>query len=367
MLVAKILKNNYLRLMARNTSDTVQQYASIEADILAGRFSPYYLIFGKEHFYIDRLCSLLMDKALPPEERDFGQLVFYGADADAAQVVSAARQYPMMVSRQVVVVKEAQMMRKIEQLADYYPNIMPSTILIVCYKTPNEAGSTKNIDKRTKFYKDASKVGVVFESDPVPEGRIPLWIEKYVSSKGMEITPDASMMMAEACGTDLSKIALEVDKLSRLFAQDTGKRITADIVEENVGISRDYSVFELTKALSAKDTATVYRIAVFFGQSPKRFPIQMTMGALSSHFIKLMRYHAAVADRAPRAEIASAVGINPYFLGEYETAARNYPLKKCMKVIATLREYDYRSKSNARGSADDGELLLELVSRILNG
>ena len=353
--------------MARNTPDTVQQFAAIEADILAGRFSPYYLLFGKEHFYIDRLCSLLMDKALPPEERDFGQLVFYGADADPAQVVSAARQYPMMVSCQVVVVKEAQMMKKIELLADYYPNIVPTTILIVAYKTPNDNTSTKNIDKRTKFFKDASKVGVVFESNPVPEGRIPLWIEQYVSSKGMSITPDASMMLAEACGTDLSKIALEVDKLSRLLGDAEQKRISADTVEENVGISRDYSVFELTKALSSKDVTTCYKIAVFFGQSPKRFPIQMVMGALSSHFIKILRYHAAVADHASRQEIASAIGINPYFIGDYEAAARNYPLKKCMKVIAVLREYDYRSKSNARGSADDGELMLELISRILNG
>ena len=353
--------------MARSTSDTVQQFAALEADILAGKFSPYYLLFGKEHFYIDRLCSLLMEKTLPPEERDFGQLVFYGADADPAQVVSAARQYPMMVSRQVVVVKEAQMMKKIELLAEYYPNIVPTTILIVCYKTPNESGSTKNIDKRTKFFKDASKVGVVFESNPVQEGRIPLWIEKYVASKGMEITPDASMMLAEACGTDLSKIALEVDKLSRLFGEGEKRRITAETVEENVGISREYSVFELNKVLSSKDVVACYRIASFFGQSPKRFPIQLIMGALSSHFIKLLRYHAAVADRASRAEIAQAIGINPYFIGEYETAARNYPLKKCMKVIATLREYDYRSKSNARGSADDGELLMELVSRILNG
>lgn len=352
--------------MARSATDTVQQFAAIEADILAGRFSPFYLLFGKEHFYIDRLCSLLMDKALPPEERDFGQLVFYGADADPAQVVSAARQYPMMVSRQIVVVKEAQMMKKIDRLADYYSSVVPTTILVVCYKTPNESGSTKNIDKRTKFYKDASKVGVVFESNPVQEGRIPLWIENYVRSKGMEITPDASMMLTEACGTDLSKIALEVDKLSGLLGDSQKKRLTAETIEQNVGISREYSVFELTKALSAKDVAACYKIAVFFGQSPKRFPIQLVMGALSSHFLKIMRYHAAVADRAPRTEIASAVGINPYFLGEYETAARNYPLKRCMKVIAILREYDYRSKSNARGEADDGELLLELVSRILN-
>lgn len=352
--------------MARIAPDTVQQYSSIEADILAGKFAPYYLLFGKEHFYIDRLCSLIMDKALLPEERDFGQLVFYGADADSDQVVSAARQYPMMVSRQLVVVKEAQMMKKIDRIAEYYANIVPTTVLVVCYKTPNEAGSTKNIDKRTRFYKDASKVGVVFESNPVPEGRIPLWIEKYVASKGIEITPDASVMMAEACGADLSKIALEVDKLTRLFSGSASGKITADIIEENVGISREYSVFELTKALSARNISATYRIAAFFGQTPKRFPIQMVMGALSSHFIKILRYHAAVADRASRAEIASAIGVNPYFMSEYENAARNYPLKKCMKVIAVLREYDYRSKSNARGSADDGELLLELVSRILN-
>lgn len=350
--------------MAKTTSDTTAQYNALRAEIEAGGIRPFYLLFGKEHYYIDALCSAIMEKALPPEERDFGQTVCFGSDVTAAQVVSAARQYPMMVSRQVVVVKEAQMMSKIEDIGIYFEAMMPTTVLVICYKTPNDpAKSSKNIDKRTSFYKAACKAGVVFESNQVADYKMPQWIEGYFRSRGLDITPDGAALLAEYAGVEIGKIVLEVDKLLKLLPEGTTS-VTASDIESNVGMSRDYSVFELTKALSVLDLPKAYRIAHFFGENEKRFPIQMTVAALASHFLKILRYNALAQAGVQRAEILSQLGINPYFGAEYDRAVRNYPLRKSMAAISILKEYDRRSKSNARGNASDGDLLTELISQL---
>ena len=351
--------------MAKTTTDTVQEYKTLREEILRGDIKPFYLLFGKEHYYIDELCRLLLETVVPPEERDFGQLVYYGADVTANQVVSTARQFPMMIARQIVVVKEAQMMKKVEDIGVYFEGIQPTTVLVICYKTNNDpTKSGKNIDKRSTFYKQAKKFGVAFESNPIPDYRIGRWIDGYLSGLGLSIAPDASALLAEAAGTDLQKITLSIDKLRKILPEDR-RRITARDIEENVGMSRDYSVFELTKALSLKDAPKAFRIARFFGDSPKRFPIQMTMAALSGHFLRLLRYHALLQTGAERGEILSQLGINPYFAGEYDAALRNYPAKKTMRAIALLKEYDRRSKSNTRGEASDGDLLKELIAKLL--
>lgn len=353
--------------MARQGTDSTQQFNALRSGILAGDIKPFYLLFGKEHYYIDELCNAIVDKALPPGERDFGQVVYYGADVSAAQVVSTARQFPMMVSRQVVIVKEAQMMQKIEDIGVYFEAMMPTTVLVICYKAPNDPAKTggRNIDKRTSFYKQASKVGVVFESNQIADYRMPKWIEDYFRTRGLAITPDGAALLAEYAGVDIHKIVLEVDKLVKVLPQGTTS-VTASDIELNVGMSRDYTAFELAKALSFKDAGKCYRIAHFFGQSEKRYPIQMTMAALSSHFLKILRFHALQEAGLQRGEILSQLGINPYFASEYDTALRNYPLRRNMKVISILREYDGRAKSNTRGLATDGELLTELIGKILN-
>ena len=351
--------------MAKQTTDTTAQFNALLADVKAGNIAPFYLLFGKEHYFIDALCSAIMEKALPAEERDFGQMVFYGADVTANQVVSAARQFPMMVSRQVVVVKEAQMMRKLEDIAVYFEAMMPTTVLVICYKTPNDPTKAgKSVDKRTSFYKQACKAGVVFESNQIADYKMAGWIESYFSSRGLKIAPDAASLLAEYVGVDIQKVVLEVDKLLKVMPEGR-TAVSASDIAENVGMSRDYTAFELTKALSLKDVQKCYRIASFFAQSEKRFPIQMTMAALSSHFLKLLRFHALLQAKVERSEILSQLGINPYFAREYDTALRNYPMRKTMKVVSILREYDYKSKSNARGNATDGELLTELISKIL--
>ena len=350
--------------MAKQTTDTVQQFNAISKDILSGVIKPFYLLFGKEHYYIDKLCDLLMDKVLPPEEKDFGQLVYYGSDVSANQVVNAARQFPMMISRQIVVVKEAQMMRRVEDIDVYFDGIQPTTVLVICYKTPNDpARSSRNIDKRTSFYKRAQKIGTVFESNQIPDYKIDRWIEEYARSQGLSIEPMAAKLMVEFAGADISKLVLEMDKLIKILPEGH-RSITVATVEENVGVSRDYSVFELTKALSIKDMRKAFRIVRFFSESGNRYPIQMILAALSSHFIRILRYHALLQEGTPRNTILSQLGIHPYFGSEYYTAIRHYPVKKTMKVIAILKDYDQKSKSNSRGNATDGELLQELVLKI---
>ena len=348
--------------MAKQATDTVQQFNAISKEILSGDIKPFYLLFGKEHYYIDKLCDLLMDKVLPPEEKDFGPLGYYGSDVSANQVSCrppVSDDFP-----QLVVVKEAQLMRKVEEIDVYFDGIQPTTVLVICYKTPNDpARSSRNIDKRTSFYKRAQKIGTVFESNQIPDYKIDRWIEEYARSQGLTIEPMAAKLMVEFAGADISKLVLELDKLIKLLPEGH-RSITVATVEENVGVSRDFSVFELTKALSVRDMRKAFRIVRFFSESGNRYPIQMIMAALSSHFIRILRYHALLQEGVPRNAILSQLGIHPYFGSEYDTAIRHYPAKKTMKVIALLKDYDQKSKSNARGNATDGELLQERVLKI---
>ena len=350
--------------MAGRGEDTGAAAARIEADIRKGDVKPVYLLFGKEHFYIDRICDLLVESVIPPEERDFGQMIYYGADVTAPQIISLARQYPMMVSRQMIVVKEAQAMKGVEDIAPYLENIMPTTVLVICYKTPNDGSSAKNIDKRKKLYKETLSKGVVLESEPVKDWNLDRWIESYFQGEGLELERGGAQLMSEACGNNLSKIALEVEKLKKNLGGNA--KVTQSMIEQNVGISRDWSAFELTNAVCDKNAAKVYKIAKYFGENPKRFPIQVTVATLAGQFIKLLRYHACREQRMSDSEISAELGVNPYFMRDYARYAKNYPLKSCMAAIAVLREYDSRSKSNARGSATDGELLIEIVSRLMN-
>lgn len=339
--------------------------AKLEAEIRSGDIKPFYLLFGKEHYYIDRICNLLMASVLPEGERDFGQMVYYGADTTPEEIVSHARQFPMMVSRQLIVVKEAQAMKNIEKIESYFDHLMPTTVLVICYKTPTDPTSSKNIDKRTKFYKRASEVGVALECEQVKEWKIIGWIEDFIRSEHLQLEEGGAEMLYEACGVDLAKIALAVDKLRKNLGD--GTRITCAMIEESVGISREYSAFELAAALCEKSAPKAYKIALYFGENSKRYPIQMVVASLASQYLKLLRYHACIAERMGEAETAATIGLNPFIMKrDYTRYARNYPLKSCMKAVSIIKEFDYRGKSNARGEASDADLLSELVSRLLS-
>ena len=328
-------------------------------DARNGVFKPVYLLMGDEPYYVDMVCDAIIEYCLDESERDFNQTVCYGADVDADAVITAARRYPMFADRQLVVIKEAQMMKTLENLAIYCQKPLESTVLVI-------AMHGASADKRKSLYKTVSKMGVVVESQTLRDYEVTRWIPMFYQSKGLKIAPDAAALLAEHAGTDLAKIAVETEKMLKNLPEGT-VQISASDIEKNVGISRQFSVFELTKELSLKNAAKALRIAAYIGSAAK-FAMPMAVSALYTHFYRILKYEALLM-RNPSPgndQKAKVLGVNPYFFGEYDTAVRNYPLKKCMAVIALLKEYDYKGKGGDVGEATASELMVELTAKILN-
>ncbi|MBO5635425.1 MAG: DNA polymerase III subunit delta [Bacteroidales bacterium] len=328
--------------------------------IKAGEFSPIYLLMGDEPYYPDRVCDAVIENALDEFSRDFNETICYGADVSADTVITAARRFPMMADRQLVVVKDAQAMSDLEGLSVYCEAPLDSTILVILMRGASA-------DKRKALYKQCVKNGVVLESNALRDYEMPGWISNYYSSRGLEISPEAAALLAEYAGTDMSKIAVETDKLLKSLP-DGAKRVEPADIERNVGISREYSIFELTKELSFRNAPKAITIATRLGESP-RFAMPMAVSAIFTHFSRILRYAALKEGgrRPDRTEIAAALqGVNPYFWKEYDAAVANYPVRKAMAAISLLCDYDYKGKGGDAGEATPGELLVELVLRLLN-
>ena len=265
----------------------------------------------------------------------------------------------MFAERQLVVVKEAQMMKSLEEMAIYCQNPLDSTVLVL-------AMHGASADKRKSLYKTVSKMGVVVDSQLLRDYEVARWISMYYTGNGLEISPDAAALLAEYAGTDLNKIAVETQKMLKNLPEGVVKVTAADI-ERNVGISRQFSIFELTKELSMKNSPKALKIASYIGSAAK-FAMPMAVSALYTHFYRILRYGALLMQNPRPANDAKAkvLGVNPYFFAEYDTAVRNYPVKKCMAVIALLKEYDYKGKGGDVGEATPAELMVELTAKILN-
>jgi DNA polymerase III subunit delta len=346
--------------MAKGTVNADVRCAEILSDIKSGKFAPVYLLMGDEAYYTDLVCDAVIENALDEASRDFNETICYGADVDADTVITAARRFPMMAERQLVVVKDAQGMRDLEKLSVYCENPLDSTVLVLLLR-----GSSA--DKRKALYKQASKNGVVLESNALRDYEMPSWISRYYSGRGLSIDPEAAALLAESAGTNLSRIAVETDKMLKNLPEGTVK-VTVQDVERNVGISREFSVFELTKELSSRNSAKALRIASRLGESAK-FAMPMAVSALYTHFSRILRYGALKEkERYPdRDAVASALqGVNPYFWKEYDTAVVNYPVRKALGVMSLLCEYDYKGKGGETGEATPGELLVELTAKILS-
>lgn len=345
--------------MAKGYAETDALCRKIMEDVRKGVFAPVYLLMGEEPYYVDLVCDAVIENALDESERDFNQTICYGADVNADTVVTAARRYPMFAERQLVVVKEAQMMRDLESVSAYCLKPLESTVLVL-------AMHGASADKRKSLYKTVSNIGVVVDSQPVRDYEIARWISDFYASKGLKIAPEAASLLGEYAGTDLSKIAVETDKLLKNLPEGT-KDIAVRDIENNVGISRQFSIFELTRALSVKDVSAAMKTAAYIGASPK-FALPMATGALFTHFYRILKYGALLAKNpgpSPEAK-AKVLGVNPYFFREYDAAVRNYPIKKAMSVIAILKEFDFKGKGGDAGEASPQELMLELTARILN-
>ncbi|MDR0728813.1 MAG: DNA polymerase III subunit delta [Prevotellaceae bacterium] len=346
--------------MAKKLRDVIDDYRRIIADLQKKIYKPVYLLVGEEPYYIDRLSQYIAEHVLSETERSFNQQILYGRDITTSQLIDMARRFPMMSSQQVVIVREAQDLKKIELLEAYVRRPLASTILVLCYKG--------KIDRRTSFYKLMLTGGEVFESAKPYDDEVQNWITAYLKEKGCTINPKANAMLVEFVGVDLTKITREIDKLFTLLPEGS-KQITAEHIEQNIGISKDYNTFELNAAVAACDTLKANRILNHFAQNPNGYPIHVTIAALFMEFSRILKLHflqrrrtGVISDR----EAAAELGINPFFFGSYKTAVKRYSLTKTLEVISLLREYDMRSKGFHNGAATHGDLLRELVYRIMH-
>ncbi len=331
--------------------DEVKQ---IVTDIQNKRTKPVYLLTGEEPYYIDKIAEHIETTVLTPEEREFNQMVLYGKDVSIDDIVSNSKRYPMMAEKQIIIVKEAQHLSKtIEDLSNYVENPQPSTVLVICYKY------TK-LDKRKKLYKSVQKYGVLFESKKLFENQVSDWIRKVLQGKGYGITPKAAMLLVEFLGTDLSKISKELEKLELVLPPKS--EITPSDIEENIGISKDYNNFELKKAIGERDVLKATRIITYFAQNPKDNPFVLTITLLHSFFTQLLQFHG-LSDHSAK-NVARILGINPFFVSEYQIAAKNYSMKRVSQIVATLRDLDVKSKG-VGANLSQADLLKELLVKII--
>ncbi|WP_179349258.1 DNA polymerase III subunit delta [Winogradskyella pacifica] len=334
----------------------MDEIKEIVAAIKKGDIKPIYFLMGEEAYYIDKISDYIEEHLLDEAEKGFNQMVLYGRDVTIDDIVSNAKRYPMMAERQVVIVKEAQdLSRTIEQLAKYAANPQPSTVLVLNYKY-------KKIDKRKALYKTINKHGgIVFESKKMYENQVADWIRRVLAGQDYNISPKAAQMLVEFLGTDLSKIDNELKKLKIVLP--AGTQITPEHIEENIGISKDYNNFELRKAVGSRNAIKAHQIAKYFAENPKDNPIVVSVALLFGFFSQLLHLHG-MSDKNPRS-VASALKVNPYFVNEYLDAARNYPMKKVSYIIGVLRETDVKSKGVGANAIPQGDLLKELLVKIL--
>ncbi len=326
----------------------------IVENINQGTPKPVYFLMGDEPYYIDKISQYVADHVLAEEERGFNQMVLYGKDTSVDEVVSNAKRFPMMAEHQVVIVKEAQhLSRTIENLVPYVENPQPSTILVLCYKY-------KKLDKRKKLYKAIQKKGELFESKKLYENQVSEWIRRTLSGKKYKISPKASILLVEFLGTDLSKINNELDKLTLIIPE--GTEITPELIEQHIGISKDFNNFELKKAIGEKNMQKVARIIDYFAHNPKDNPFVVTISLLSTFFTQLLQYHG-LNDHSPN-NVSKVLGINPYFVNEFTTAAKNYPMKQVSGIVSGLRQLDLKSKGVNANGISQADLLKELLVQV---
>jgi len=332
-------------------------------------YHPVYFLQGEEPFYIDQISDYIEQHVLSESEKEFNQTIVYGREIDILTLISYARRYPMMSNYQVIIVKEAQDMKSLfskekedskkkdekDPFIEYLLNPTPTTLLVFCYKY-------NKIDKRTKAAKILDKSSVLFETKKIYDDKLPAWIGAYAQGIDMKINPKALQILAENLGNDLSKIANELGKLK--LNLKPGQEVTPEIVEENIGVSKDFNIFELQKALGTRNSLKAFRIVNYFASNPKNNLMIMNIPQLYTYFLKILTYHK-LEDRSTN-NASSVLGINPYFLSDYTKAAKEYSAELCIRNIGLIREYDLRSKGVNNFSTGEGELMKELVYKMLH-
>ena len=334
----------------------MDEVLKIVNDINNGNIKPIYFLMGEEPYYIDKLSDYIEQNVLAEEEKGFNQTVLYGRDVTIEDIVATAKRYPMMAERQVVIVKEAQdLTRTIDKLESYVENPMLSTVLVFCYKY-------KTLDKRKKMTKLIDKVGVVYESKKLYDNQVGDWIKRVLSGKNYSIEPKANAMLVEFLGTDLSKINNELEKLQIILPK--GSTITPKHIEENIGFSKDFNNFELLNALGSRNQLKAFQIVQYFSDNQKANPLVVTTSTVFGFFIKILKYHG-LKDRNPK-NVASVLGVSPYFLKDYDLALKNYPMKKVSHIVTALRDIDVKSKGVGANALSQSDLFREMLYKIFN-
>lgn len=325
-------------------------------EITSGNPKPIYFLMGEEAFYIDKLSDYIENNILTEEEKGFNQMILYGRDVEIEDIIANAKRYPMMSEKQVIIVKEAQdLSRVIEKLSAYAENPQPTTILVICYKY-------KTLDKRKKLSKLIAKNGCLFESKKLYDNQVGGWIGNELKEKGYTIEPKANQMLVEFLGNDLSKVMNELNKLTLILP--VGTTISANDIEENIGISKDFNYFELQKAIGENDVVKANRIVIYFAQNPKSNPLVLTISMLNNYFTKLLLYNG-LKDKG-RINASKVLGINPFFVNDYEVAAKKYPMRKVAQIISFLRDADVKSKGVGATNLPQGDILKELIFKIMH-
>jgi DNA polymerase III subunit delta len=334
----------------------MEEILKITSDIKNGLIKPIYFLMGDEPYYIDKLTEFIENNILTEEEKGFNQMIMYGRDASIEDIISAAKRYPMMAERQVIVVREAQeLVKTIDKLGSYAENPQPTTVLVFAYKY-------KTLDKRKSLVKSIQKNGLLFESKTMYENQVGTWISKILKGKGYQIEPKATAMLVEFLGTDLSRISNELEKLQIILTK--GITITPSHIEENIGFSKDFNVFEFRKAIGERNQVQAYRIADHFAQNKKEYPMVLTTGMVFSFFSNLLQYHG-LKDKSA-GNVSKVLGVNPYFVKDYDVAVKNYPMRKVSSIVSTLREVDVRSKGVGANQLHESDLLKEMLAKIFN-
>jgi DNA polymerase-3 subunit delta len=319
------------------------------------KFEKIYFLHGEEPYFIDVLTKAIQDNALEESERDFNQSILYGKDAEVLSLISELKSYPMMAERRLVILKEAQYFKAIEQLESYLENPANSTIFVICYKY-------KTFDARKKTLKNALKNGVVFKSEKVKDYQLAEWIQQYIKTTGYELTSKACMLLIESLGNDLGRIVKELEKLAVLI--EKGTIINENHIEENIGISKDYNVFELTNAVANKDNLKALKIVDYFDHNPKAADLVFVISNLFKFFSQIMRIH--FLPNKSREAVAKALGVHPFVAGELTNAKNKYDPRKIAANIALIHEYDLKSKGVGNTSTTQGELMREMVYQLIH-
>jgi DNA polymerase-3 subunit delta len=334
----------------------MDEVLKIVKDIQGGNIKPIYFLMGEEPYYIDKLSDYIEQNILSEDEKAFNQTILYGRDVTIEDIVSTAKRYPMMAERQVVIVKEAQdLIKTIDKLENYVENPMPSTVLVFCYKY-------KTLDKRKKLPKLVAKSGVLFESKKLYENQVGDWIKRVLAGKKYSIEPKANAMLVEFLGNDLGKINNELEKLQIILPKES--TITPKHIEENIGFSKDFNNFELLNALGSKNQLKAYQIVQYFSDNQKANPLVVTTSTVFGFFIKLLKYHG-LKDRNPK-NVVTVLGVNPFFIKDYDLALKNYPMRKVSQIVSYLREIDVKSKGVGANALPQSDLLREMLFKIFN-